>query len=646
MASTLGRESAAKERSVWSTLFRRLAISAVLLGFLFLGLYYNVSNPVWEAPDEPAHYAYVLHITSTHTLPIRQDTIGDQFHQPPLYYLLGSLAVGWLDLADNFPPKPNPLFIWRTPRLGMEPNAMIHTFDELPPYEGTVLAVHLLRLLSLAGCAVAVWVAYLLTRLLLPERPWLAVASAGFTAFVPQFVFVASTVGNDGIAIALASLTMLLLAHLALGVQAGHTPSLWRFALLGLIVGLGMLAKLTYYSVLPLVLVVFFYTLVVGRRRLRLFGGWALAGLIGFALSAWWYARNVLVYATSLAFFGPGRMDERILRDIPEKPEEVRTALGWYPEPLFQSFWLRFGWMNVYPERWVYDAAIALTCLAATGLLIFVLSRAVGRPPLPKPARLGLILCFLGLFFAFAITTWRFAYTLGNHYPQGRYLYPVQPGTALLAVLGLAELAAVPLGLLVIARQASIAARLRQLLAAPLALAFVAAFAYLSLALFDRYVGPTYQLVPIWRNFDSGQLAHSVDANFAGKIALLGFDLSQERIAPGETLTLNLYWRSLGKVDADLQAFVHVADASGKPLAQKDAPAGAGVATTSKWAVGEVVRETRVIAVEPTVPPGQYQLLVGMYSLADMKRLALQAPAGATSVRLGVVTVEASGQRR
>ncbi len=623
-----------------ATLARHLAFSAVLLLFLLLGLYYNVHNPIWEAPDEPAHYEYVLHVASTRTLPIRQITVGDQFHQPPLYYVLGSLAVGWLDLEDNFPPKSNPYFIWQEPRLGTEPNAAVHTLDELPPYQGTVLAVHLLRLLSLVCCAVAVWVAYKLARLVLPEHPWVAIASAGLTALVPQFLFVASTVGNDGLAIALASLTLLLLVRLALEVQGGGTPSLRSFALLGVIVGLGMLSKLTYYSVLPLVLVVFCYSMVVGGRRRRLFGGWALGGVIGMALSGWWYARNVLVYATGLALFGQGRLDPRTLRDIPEKPEEVRTALSWYPEPLFQSFWLRFGWMNVSPERWVYDAAIGFTCLASAGLVLFVVLRALRRPVLAKSARLGLVLCFLALFFAFAVTTWRFAYTLGNHYPQGRYLYPVQSGTALLAVLGLAELAGLPLALLALVRARALADGLRRLLAPPLAVALVATFAYLSLSLFDRYVGPAYHPVPVWRNFDAAQLANPVEADFSGKVSLLGYDLSQNRIAAGEPLTLNLYWRSLSKLDLDLQAFVHLADDSGKPLAQKDAPAGLGVATTSKWEVGEVVRETRVVPVDVNISPGTYQLLIGLYSLSDMKRLPLRSPAGATTVRLGTVTVE------
>ncbi len=621
-----------------------LALIAVLSAFLSIGLYYNLANPIWEAPDEPAHYAYVLHIVENRTLPIRQVSVGDQFHQPPLYYVLGSLAVGWLDLQDGYPPKANPLFIWREPRLGMEPNAAVHTMDELPPYQGAPLAVHILRFLSLLGCALAVWATWRLARLILPDRPWLAVASAGFTAFVPQFLFVGSTVGNDGLATGLGALTLLTLVELALTVQAGGTPSRWRFVLLGLWIGLGMLSKLTYYGVVLLVPVALTYTLVVGRkRRRRLFAGWALAGAVGLLFSAWWYARNVLVYATGLAFFGQGRLDPRTLRDIPEKPAEVATALGWYPEPLFQSFWLRFGWMNIYPERMLYDAAIVFTCLAGAGLLLYVVIRRLGRPGLPSSARLGLIFCFLGLLLVFAVTTWRFAYTLGNHYPQGRYLYPVQPATALLVVVGLAELVALPATLAHAVGWRRLADSLGRWLSPVLAMAFCATLAYGTVAAVQRYVEPAYATVPIWRDAERAPMSYTLQAEFAGKVALAGYDLPRTQVAAGNALPVDLYWRSLSKMDSDYQCFVHVADETGKPLAQFDAPAGNGVALTSRWESGEVLREQRLVQIGAEVPPGTYQVLVGLYSLADMKRLPLTGQPESTTVRLGEITVLPAG---
>ena len=218
----------------------RIALVAVLLGYLALGLAYNVRNPIWEAPDEPAHLEHAAYIAKTHSLPVRQRSVGDQLHQPPLYYVIGGLVVGVVGLDEPLYGKPNPYFIWRTERIGSEPNAAIHTLDELPPYRGTVLTVHLLRLLSLLFGAVAVWATYAVARRVLPERPWLAVAAAGLTAFTPQYLFVSATAGNDGPAIALGSLTLLGLIAIAQRIQAGEQVP-WRgFVLLGVAVGLGL----------------------------------------------------------------------------------------------------------------------------------------------------------------------------------------------------------------------------------------------------------------------------------------------------------------------------------------------------------------------------------------------------------------------
>ncbi|MHB1131296.1 MAG: DUF2142 domain-containing protein [Chloroflexota bacterium] len=642
MTVAINRDQLAPARvrraAVWAP---RLAAVAILIAFFAVGLYYNVANPIWEAPDEPAHYQHVVHIAQTGTLPIRQAKAGDQLHQPPLYYVLGSLAVGWLELEDQAPAKPNPRFIWLEPRQGTDPNIAIHLGDELPPYQGTVLAVHLLRLLSLLGCAIAVGCTYALARLVVPERPWLAVAATGFTAFVPQFLFVASTVSNDGIAIGLGSLTLLLVTRLALRLQEGAALGYRDFAVLGLVVGLGMLSKLTYYGLLPLLIVVFLYSLAVAAgRRQRLFAGWVLAGVIGVALSGWWYARNLLVYATGLALFGPGRIDPRTTRDIPEKPEEVITALGWYPEPLFQSFWLRFGWMDIHPDPWVYDAAIALSVGVVAGLFMLLARGVLGRRPLGKSARLGIGLCLLAFVCVFAITTWRFAYTLGNHYPQGRYLYPVQAGTALLAVFGLAEIAGLPLLLAGQGRGAVLAERARCLLGPPLAVAFATLLALAAWGALDAYIKPAYAYVPIWRHVERAHVPTTVNAEFAGRLALMGFELSQTQVASGGQIDLSLYWQARTVMPNDLQAFVHLAEASGKPVAQKDAPIGSGVATTSQWEPGDLVRETRVIAVDANVKSGDYQLLVGVYSLNDMKRLTL--PGGADTMTLGLITVAAA----
>ncbi|MHB9090349.1 MAG: ArnT family glycosyltransferase, partial [Chloroflexota bacterium] len=547
---------------------RRLALTAVFVAYLALGLYYNVANPIWEAPDEPAHYEHVLYIVENRTLPVRQQKQSDQLHQPPLYYVVGSLIVGGLNLDDRLAIKPNPYFIWNEPRLGADPNLALHTYDELPPYKGTVLAVHLLRLVSLLFSAVAVWVAYALARKVLPDRPWLAVAAAAATALTPQYLYVGSTLGNDGPAVAFGSLTLLATVEIAIDVHMRRRVPLWRYALLGVWLGLGAISKLTFFGVLPAVAVAGVYTLIAGKPRLRTLGEWAVSGILAALLSGWWYARNLLVYGTTFDILGQGRFDPRTTVEIQEKPEQMAQILSWYPEPLFQSFWLRFGWMNIYPDRWVYDLALAVCLTAVVGLAVYVLPRLARRASAPTGATLGLAICGLALLSAFTVTTWRFAYTIGNHYPQGRYLFPVQPAVALLLVLGLATLAGLP------PRWLREGGRIREATSAVAAVAFSLALAAGSYAAADRYLVPAYRYLPVWQRFGQTTLPNPLDANYAGELSLIGYDLVAQSVSAGETVTLNLYWRAEGDIPMNMQAFVHVADATGKPVAQKDGPLG------------------------------------------------------------------------
>ena len=87
----------------------RMALVASAM-YLLLGSAYVLRTPLWQAPDEPAHFNYVEHIAEGAGLPVLQtgdydqarleDLTADRFrdgavetlryeaHQPPLYYLL------------------------------------------------------------------------------------------------------------------------------------------------------------------------------------------------------------------------------------------------------------------------------------------------------------------------------------------------------------------------------------------------------------------------------------------------------------------------------------------------------------------------------------------------------------------------------
>jgi hypothetical protein len=71
--------------------------------YLVLGVMYSVVTLVFEAPDESYHFLVIQHIVQHRGLPIqRADVRGaweQEGSQPPLYYLIGSLLVGCIDLG-------------------------------------------------------------------------------------------------------------------------------------------------------------------------------------------------------------------------------------------------------------------------------------------------------------------------------------------------------------------------------------------------------------------------------------------------------------------------------------------------------------------------------------------------------------------
>src|SRR5205823_5914047 len=64
-----------------------------------------------------------------------------------------------------------------------------------------------------------------------------------------------------------------------------------------------------------------------------------------------------------------------------------------------------------------------------------------------------------------------------------------------------------------------------------------------------------------------GQVAN---VRFGGTIDLTGFTLPRSDARPGETFPVVLFWSERQAVEQNYSVFVHIADATGKPVAQHD----------------------------------------------------------------------------
>ena len=375
-------------------------LALIVAAYLALALAYARATPAWQAPDEPAHYNYVAYLAEHAQLPVLQP--GD--------YPAGKVPIGpevrLTDISDfRYEAHQPPLFY-----------ALAAVLFKLHP---TVFA---LRALSALFGAALLPVAFACARLTLLARPWLWLGIAAFAGFIPMHLFVAGSIENDSLADLV--LSLLVLAYLAL---ATGWQNRWRWAAVGLLLGLALLTKVTIYPAAVLLFSLSLWERAGERARAA---GTALA--VAAAVAGWSFIRNGLTYGWSdLLVQG---------RQAAVAGSQVQTGtfgiaeLWRFVATSFHSFWGQFGWMSVPLSEREYQALIGLTALAFLGWMVFLARRGSLTLPSPAAAGEGLFLTWLGVLAG------DLAYNLKFVQPQGRYLLPALVPIAFFYVCGFAAL--------------------------------------------------------------------------------------------------------------------------------------------------------------------------------------------------------------
>lgn len=395
----------------------RLALYLIVALYLVLGALYAWFTPLWQNPDEPAHFNYVRLLAETGHLPVLNegdydqayleeikarhfpadmpvDVIRYEEHQPPLYYVLA-------------------LPLYRLSGSG-----------------GVTVQVRVLRMLGvLLGLGVVLSIAAA-TRLLFAEHPWRAVLAAGFAALLPMHVAMMAAVNNDGLAEFFIVLGMVrLLLHVR---QKDSETRAW--VITGVVLGLGMISKAQAYILAPLAGAVWLWQVRAGRDVGASLRGGLGALLAALAIAAPWWWRNTLVY-------GPGdwlglHNHELIVTGQPRTAAWI-AANGWgsYLHRLFtftfESFWGVFGWLGVFMDSRIYQALLVFTVVVLVGACWHI---RMMWPKLTAFQRRGLALLGLQALGVLASYVW---YNLDFVQHQGRYLFPALLPLAVGVALGL-----------------------------------------------------------------------------------------------------------------------------------------------------------------------------------------------------------------
>ncbi len=559
---------------------KRLII-AILIIHLGLGVCYSVAVPIWESYDETGHYAFVRHLATKRYIPAPGEKVTEKFdesHQPPLYYVLCALATCWIDTSDGLEYVENPYFYRDDGAGGL--NFAIHSEAEAFPYRGTVLAIHVARLVSVAISAVVVWVTYLVGRATFPDQPEIALGAMAVNAFWPQFVFNGSVVSNDILVTMFSSLVLLFLARIALN------PLNWQDVLgLSLSLGGGLLTKSNALSLMPLALLGFGIALVrIGRER-KSSKVWLPASLAALAviIPLLWYFRNVALYGS----FVP------MVPDIFKSYWNLTPGSGVHWDKLlgalnflFYTSWASFGWGNVAPEPrgMVYKVFSGVAILVALGLVIFLYKALRARRTTNRRKLIAFSLLLLSLLAVLSAPTYLAVRRGDPHLFPGRYALPAISAISLMVILGLGSL--IP---------TKWATKWVSLIIGAVMLTFTILAPFV-------YIMPAYARPPLLSPAEVQDLRNPLGVNFDNKAELLGYELSAERVKAGGGLAVTLYWRALAEMERNYTVAVKVLGRERQEYGQLNVYPGRGNYATSLWRPGDIIRDVYVLRLADDVP--------------------------------------------
>ncbi len=135
----------------------------------------------------------------------------------------------------------------------------------------------------------------------------------------------------------------------------------------------------------------------------------------------------------------------------------------------------------------------------------------------------------------------------------------------------------------------------------------------------------------------SRSVPQPLDAHFGEALRLTSYQLDARRARAGDVLTLTLHWRVEQTPNARYKIFVHLLDASGRVIAQRDGEPLADLRPTTTWRAGETLADNYGVFIEPNTPPGDYRIEIGVYRTDDGARL----PVGESDhLILGTVQVQ------
>jgi Predicted membrane protein (DUF2142) len=405
----------------------RWLLALVAVVFLIRAALALAVIPPWQKPDEPQHLERIRVIMERPTFDLTVRTAPAIQHE-----ILNSMAqFDWWRHVFRAPPQPVPetfakdAFFGRTPEgmVNMPPvyYALVTAYLRAEGASGLLAQYRAARLPSIVFGLLTIGCLWAAVRDALASEA-AATSVAALLAFHPQFLQVATAVTPD----ALVNLVGALVYWQVVRLSTNKAPWL----AVAILLAAAILAGFTKRIGAPLLLV------AGGAVVWRLFrptahGFYQRARLVAIAVLV-----TTLTFSAVRLIGGTGAEVVQHWEDLlvaPIKPE----SLSWdYVQPfsavLFDSAWLRFGWMAYLPGPVWIGVVRAVTFVALIGSVVVVSRKR--DPAVVQAVAIAATLVFIQLAAVYA------TYLPRGILAQGRYLFPALGPMLMLLWLGTREL--------------------------------------------------------------------------------------------------------------------------------------------------------------------------------------------------------------
>jgi 4-amino-4-deoxy-L-arabinose transferase-like glycosyltransferase len=422
---------------------------------------WSVVTPPFQAPDEPAHFAYVEHLAQTGGLPTSEYVYPAAETRMLLDLSQGTLALHPEAKATLSQPAQHVLQqdlaagLSRSEPAGAgvaAPEPPLYYALEAIPYRlglavGSLLdSLELMRLLSALLAGLTALFSYMFVREALPSARWAWTVGGLGVALTPVLGFTSSVVTPDAL---LGAVSAAIFYCLARGFRRGLTLRL--AASIGALVAAGSLTKLNFLGLLPGVVLGLVLLGWRGRDREKggsgAFGATALGLGVGVSPGLAYLAYALIAGHSVLGRFSDsasslvehGSLWPKLAYIwefyLPRLPGMTSQFVGVSPTRLwFDRAVGLYGWLDTSFPRWATNAAIA----PAAAIVILALT-ALFRRRTALVGRLTELATYLvmgvGLLALIATTAYVSVETERIGYVQPRYMLPLLPLAGLMLAL-------------------------------------------------------------------------------------------------------------------------------------------------------------------------------------------------------------------